>query len=97
MASARESAFQSEFRGWVSETLTLSHYPHEFSGSVLVIYVEPVALKNPLALPGMFSLLKFVRFLLILLLPGAEVNREALVKTYDKLVSISIHPAHIAL
>jgi len=97
-AKGSESAFKSEFRGCVSETLTLSlTYPHEFSGSVLVIYVEPVALKNPLALPGMFPMLNFGRFLLILFLPGAEVNREALVITYDKLVSISIHPTHIAL
>lgn len=45
----------------------------------------------------MFSLLKIGFNLLILFLPGAEVNREALVKTYDKLVSVLIYRPHIAL
>lgn len=75
----------------------ITHPQRVFGISFLVIYVEPVALKNPLALPGMFSLLKIGFNLLILFLPGAEVNREALVKTYDKLVSVLIYRPHIAL
>ena len=80
----------------MSETLTLSK-PSFHTSFSFVTYVELFALKNPLALPGVFSASGVGCSLLIFFLPGAEVNREALVKTYDKPVGFSIHLTHIAL